>query len=170
MQRTFAVLSKKIRPTVGSITRPANTTAYTAGDAVSDATGDAHLTFTNTVQMPLSATIDSVVVSSSNAAGTLPDLELYLFRKDITVIADNAAFTVSDAEALTCIGVIDLPVADWKDMAASSVISVNSIGLDFRAGQEGAANSTIYGQLVVRNAYVPASGEVFNVELVIAQH
>lgn len=168
-----ATESKDLITKVSSITRPGNTTAYAADDAVSDATDDAHLTFSGVAQAGrLSSTIVGATASSSHDAGaTLPDLQLILFRKDFTDIADNAMLEISDAEALTVIGVIDFPVANWVGMNSSSVCHVADLALDIKTGQDGPDNNVeIYGQLVMKNAYTPASGEVISVELVINRH
>lgn len=170
---TKAILSKEIVAITSSLVRPSNATQYTIDDAVSAVTTDAHLTFSGVANAgKMTATIESATASSSVDHGTvLPDLQLVLFRKDFIAIADNAAATISDAEALTVIGVVDFPVANWVGLTASAVCSIDNIGLDIKTGQDGAnSNVEIYGQLIIKNTYTPASAEVFSVELVINRH
>jgi hypothetical protein len=155
----------------GSITRPANTTAYASGDAVSDATGNAHFTF----QRPLrngtrGEVVAARITSSAGGVATALDAELWLFHTDVAAVADNAAWTLTDAEAVTRIGVVEFPTADWR-------LNANNCGCDvypnipFVAARDGAGTEiSLYGQLVARNGYTPASGEVITVELVIAQY
>ena len=168
--KTGAIVEFKTARVQASLTRPANATAYTAGDAVS-ATGDGHLEFPGAVEVGrLSGSISNArLISGANQATKL-DAELWLFRSDIADVADNAAFAPTDAELLTLVGIIDFPVADWKignataGAGGNAVCEVTSLGIAFKA-----AESKIYGQLVARNGYTPVSGEVFSVELVITQ-
>ena len=71
---------------------------------------------------------------------------------------------------LTRIGVIDFDQADWKignagaGATGNAGCEVHNLGIVFVA-----ADTTIYGQLVARNAYTPVSGEIFTVDLLITQ-
>lgn len=149
-----------------SLTRPANTTAYTAGDAVTDNT-PAALAFANAARdTGKTGSIDALVIIGDANVTTKPDLELWLFAAAPTAVADNAAFIPTDAEALTCVGVILIPVADWKvglsgaGAAGNITQTIRNIGLLYKV-----SDTTLYGQLVIRNAYVPVSGEKFTVNL-----
>lgn len=156
----------------GSITRPANTTAYATGDVISDVTGDAHYTFSNALkaggkERGLSGTILSAhLISSANVAVKL-DAELWLFHTDIAAVADNGLFAPTDTEMLTLLGIVDFPTASWKvgvstvGAAGNAVVRMDDLGITIKGGR------TLYGQLVARNAYIPVSGEVFTVHLVI---
>jgi hypothetical protein len=157
-----------------SITRPANTTNYTAGDVVSDVTANNHFVFEKSADRVVSGYISGAIIISSVAASTELDGELWLFREDVAKVADNAAFAPTDAELLTLLGVIDFPTASWKAAGAAGAICdvdfepkayrVNALSTD------GAVKSPIYGQLVARNAYVPTSGEVFTIILKIQRN
>lgn len=168
-----SVVEFNTRRVVASITRPANVTAYADGDAMSDVTGDAHLTFDRAVRKrgnSPSGVINSARITSSANQTTLPDVELWLFSADIADTADNAAWAPSDAETLTRIGVIRFELADWQAMNRTSGANGNAgcelhnLGILFVG-----AGEDIYGQLVARNAYTPVSSEVFTVELVLTQ-
>ena len=87
-----------------------------------------------------------------------------MFAEDIATVADNAAFAVTDTEMLTLVGVIDFPVANFKAGGANAVCEAFNIGLALRG-----TTTTLYGQLVMRNAYVPVSSEKFTVELIMSQ-
>ena len=156
-----------------SVTRPANTTAYADGDAVSTVTTDAHLEFEGAVRKQggrMSGTINSARITSSANQVTLPAMDLWLFNADITETADNAAFAPTDAEALSRIGFIQFPEADWEPLNrgaganGNAGCEVHGLNIVFQS-----VAPTIYGQLVVRNAYTPVSGEVFTVELMVTQ-
>jgi hypothetical protein len=154
-----------------SYTRPADTDAYTAGDVIADSTSAATiLTFSPVVQAPGTGTVlqHAVIVTSANVA-TKPDLELWLFDTTITMDNDNAAFTPTDAELLTLVGVVAFPTADFKVGIATSGADGNAVceatNLGISLNTVNSNETTLYGVLVVRNAYVPTSGEVFTVRL-----
>jgi hypothetical protein len=141
-----------------SVTRPANTTAYTAGDVVgTEATHLLRFQVTEPKKergTPGKITRAKVICDASQA--TNPTLELWLFTRTLAAQADHAAFAVTDAEALTVIGVIQLATA-FVGYASNNHVQ-QSAALDVKF--EIPANSgIIYGCLVVRNAYTPVSGE-----------
>lgn len=158
-----------------SIIRPANTTAYAAGDVISEVTTNDHYTFENPVLGgELSGYIEEAKMMINANQTTKPDLELWLFDTDIAEVADNSAFAPTDTEILTLLGIIDFGVDNWKvglsgaGASGNIVQQVRNINLPIRA--TGNADRNIYGQLVVRNAYTPIDSEQFDVELAIAQN
>ena len=54
-------------------------------------------------------------------------LDLYFFKSTVTVAADNAAFTISDADMLHCLGVVNILAADYDTVAAVSSIATVSV-------------------------------------------
>ena len=162
-----------------SITRPSNTTAYAAGDVVSEVTTNDHLTFslanlTSGFQVVGTGKIESARCMINANQATKPDLELWLFDTDIAEVADNSAFAPTDTEILTLVGVIDFAVANFKVGLAGSgaagniVQQINNLDIPYKTAGDN-QNGNLYGQLVVRNAYTPISAELFHVELVVAQ-
>lgn len=74
--------------------------------------------------------------------------DLFLFNASPTLAADNAPFTVSDADMLNCIGVINFPYpANTPSAMVNAIAHVDSLGLP------SGASSTIYGGLVTRTAH-----------------
>jgi hypothetical protein len=152
-------LSKTHTSTV-SITRPADTTTYAAGEVVCNA---ATLEFPGANSKGSTCLNYAVITSSQNSATKL-DGELWLFSATVAAVADNAAFAPTDAEMLTLVTVVPFATADWK------------VGL---SGSAGAGNATcqitglavpiscrsLFGQLVTRNAYPPIASEVFQITL-----
>lgn len=147
-----------------SLTRPANTTAYAAGDVWTNGS-NARLNFTG---MPSPAgsgfLINSALCIDDGNQATKPDLELYLFDTDITDLdADNATWTPTDAQLQTLVGVIAFPVASFKggDLTSGAggncVCWVNNVAVTCTPTT--ASSFTLYGVVVVRNAYTPLSGE-----------
>jgi hypothetical protein len=158
-----------------SLTRPANTTAYAAGDAVSNsASAPVPLTFANAVRESggVGVVVSATIATNSNES-TKPDLELWLFDTIPTAINDNAAFVVSDADILNVVGVFAFATSSWRQATAGTG------GTSFAQGAwlastpppmfRLAAGTALYGLLVVRNAYTPISGEVFHIKLGISQ-
>ena len=155
---------------LASITRPADTTAYAAGDVVSTA-GGARLTFSNLPdQTGRGFLIASAALIDSANVATKPDLELWLFDADLTDLdADNATWTPTDAQLEALVGIILFPTASFKggDLTAgaggNSACVQNNLNI-------AAKSDVLYGVLVVRNAYVPVSGEKFTVRLGVLQN
>lgn len=156
-----------------TLTRPANATVYAAGDVISAVTTDNHFEFTNAVRRQgnkMSGQISYAIINSSANQVTKPYIELWLFSADIAEVADNGAFAPTDTELLTCIGVIDFPDTNWKVGTATAGDGGNSLCIESAPGIIfQSASTSIFGQLVVRNAYTPVSGEVFTVDLIITQ-
>lgn len=151
-----------------SVTRPANTTTYTAGDVVGDG---AVLEFVNaSARSSEPGIIQQAIISSSAYVSPAPDLELWLFDTTVTADADNAAFTPTDAELATLVGIIDFSTTTWKTGTATAGVNGNmvcvadNLGIPFNTISN---QNSIYGVLVVRNAYIPISGEIFTVRLQI---
>ena len=159
-----------------SITRPANVTAYVAGQVLADSTSAASIFKVPFLcANPSQGTIlQELVVTSSANQTTKPDLEMWLFdggtaAADVDKTAENdaASFAPTDAEMLRLITVIQIPTGTWKagngtagaGGNAANVLSNLSIPINVAR----IANSTrsIYPIIVVRNAYTPVSGEVF---------
>lgn len=151
-----------VAKSTATVTRPADTTAYTAGDVVSDTPGT-RFTFTGLPKyVGEGALLQTAVVIDSVLAATPPDLELWLFDADIAAIADNAAFAPTDAELLNLVAIVPLATASFKKGTVNQACVSQNIGASFKA-------DTLYGVLVVRNAYTPASGEVFKVVLSVVR-
>lgn len=97
-----------------TVTRPANTTAYTANDALADTTPTAGgFTFTSAARISGgSGIITDMIASFDDDAGTPLQGELWLFDSSVTAPADNAAWVISDAEALTVVAKIPFALED----------------------------------------------------------
>lgn len=170
--RSRALIEFQTERRIAALTRPANTTTYAAGDVISDATADAYLTFddcANKGPSLLTGVISGAKAWSSASVATKPDIELWLFRSAIAARADNAAIAFTDAEMLDCLGVIQFPLADWfvglatAGAGGNCINQQNNVGIPYQLA--GAAH--IYAQPVVRNAYIPISGEIFTFELML---
>jgi len=121
--------------------------AYIAGDYVG--TSAAAIPFANVVRIAGgSGVIESAVLI--DAARQSIACELWLFDTAVTPPADNAAWTVTDGNAATCIGVI--PFSTYYASALNSVAPANGLNIAFSA-----VATTIWGCLVTRGAPTYAS-------------
>ena len=101
-------------------------------------------------------------VISSVAPATLPSLELWLFSSAPADQADNAALAVTDTELLSLIGIY--PLANtFVGYASNNHVQQSAVRpYGFEAVE------TIYGFLVVRNAYVPVASELYKVLITLS--
>lgn len=144
-----------------SITRPANITAYAAGDALADAAAVVGgFEFQNCARAAGGGfLLSGLMLSFSNGAGTLPTGEIYLFDRAVTSVADNAAFVFSDAEALTLKAIIPF-----------GLIASNSLNSAFDAPPMNkpiiCQGTSVFGLVKLTNAYAPAANsEVLQITL-----
>jgi len=157
----------------GAVTRPANTTAYAAGDVVTNSTSaPTVITFANCAKANGGSGVvfGAECVDSANQS-TKPTLELWLFDTTFTPDNDNAPFTPTDAELATLVGIVQFStwlVGDATAGAGGNCASMGSLS-DPIAFVAGAATTNLFGILVVRNAYTPVSEEQFTVRLHILQ-
>lgn len=155
-------------------TRPANTTAYAAGDVVGDG---APITFANAAREGGgSGFVLSATISRTGNEITEPDLELWLFSTIPSAVADNAAFAPGDAAVQNVLGVIEFDTTAWYDGDAGTGGTAFAMGAMMSGPNVAipplftcdAGSTSIYGMLVVRNAYTPISAEVFHIRLCVS--
>lgn len=134
-----------------SFTRPANTTAYTANDAVANNTTAGSVT-------PLSWSIASAAgnfirfrVRKSDQTVATPTIRIWLFDASPTPGAgDNAAFAFPAADS---IGYVDV---DVTNAGSDDAVGYETCDIPFAA-------STIYGLLQTLTTFTPASAETITV-------
>jgi len=148
------------------ITRPADTTAYAANDALSDSTSaptSGGFTFTDAARISGGSGVitDAIFTSSADAVTTL-QAELWLFNQAVTNINDNAVFAVSDAEIKTCVAKIPFTL---EDAGNNGFYHAQNLNIGFTCS--GSAN--LRGLIRVKNTYTPESAEVITCVLKIAQ-
>jgi hypothetical protein len=148
------------------VTRPADTTAYAAGDAMSNSTTaptTGGFTITDAARKSGgSGLITDVCVASSNDPGTRLNGEIYFWDQSVTNINDNAAFQVTDAEIKNCLGVVPFSLYD-----AGNNHYAHITGLNILFTCVGSANLRFL--IRVRAAYTPANAEVLSFTFKILQ-
>lgn len=143
-----------------SFTRPSDTTTYAAEDAVN---GGGILTFSPTTDIVdgQSLIIKSVRLVTDSTTTTNASFRLNLVDSDQSVITDNAQQTLLWANRDKRVGYVDLSLSTGgtgSDCAEGFVTDVN-IPIKTVA-------TDIYGYLVAKAAYVPASAQNFYIELI----
>lgn len=146
-------------------TRPANTTPYTAGDAVSGASA-AYMTFSDILENePVTdrtgCLIPKVRVTMSEKKSTT--MYLALFSGDFTAVADNAPFDVDDTDALLNVANVDLPLVYRNVGSNSNVVYESNLIMPEHVVL---TSKNLYGQLVITTAYTPSSASVFTVDII----
>jgi hypothetical protein len=149
------------------ITRTADTTAYTAGDLVGAASAPVTFKFTGLKPGKIINILSARLYDSADVATKLA-ADLVLFRGDITIaVADNAAFTLSDADSQKVCAIVPFATTDGHGIDTTSGAGGNSVSqvssLNVLADTD--QNGKLYGVLLARNAYVPVSDEKFMLEL-----
>lgn len=142
------------------ITRPADTTAYAANDALSNSTSaptSGGFTLSSIARKSGgSVLITDVIVTTDNDPATPLQGEIFLFNQAVTNINDNTAFAVSDTEIKTCVGRIAFALEDVGNNEFFHAQNLNIL-----ATCSGSANLRFL--IRVKNAYTPASAEVITV-------
>lgn len=143
------------------ITRPGDTTAYAANDALSDSTSaptSGGFTFTSAARKSGgSGIITDLLVMSSNATGGMQG-EIWIFDTSVTNINDNSAFAISDSEVKTVVAKVPFTtIADTNNALAH----VQNLSIGFTC--VGSANLRFL--VKIKATYAPANAEVTTVRI-----
>lgn len=148
-----------------AFTRPNNTTAYTAGDVVSDAAG----TFTPSLTFPLvtRAGGGGYLVKAqlwTNSKTFLSSMSLFLFNNPLVVVAgDNVAGTQLYANLPYAVGRLDFPIlATGVGSGSTASNAVWSGNLEFKCAVE---DTQLYGYLVDNTGSTPVAFQAFAVNI-----
>jgi len=149
------------RSSVINFTRPANVTAYSAGDVVSGSTSDSQLDFTSAGTAGKSIVITEawlrIDVATKPSGMTM--FRLHLYSAAPTAIADNAVWDLSSTgDKSTYLGYIDLlsPV-DVGSVLYEQTTNINK--------QVPLTTTTLFGLLVTNAAWTPASAQAISIGL-----
>jgi hypothetical protein len=135
-----------VTPTLSS------TDAYVANDYIGSSS-DA-MTFTNAARVAGgSGVIQSAVMidyATTDCVG-----ELWMFDAEPTPPANSAAWSISDADSLKCIGVIEFN--RYYDSALNSVSNAHNLGIAFTCA---GGSRDLYGCFVTRGAPIYENGDI----------
>ena len=148
--------------TTATITRPSNTTAYTAGDVVGDTGGSAIISLSAAGPSAGFAIIQSVslVFSDSAVPSGMGAFRLHLYSVSPTAITDNAAFDLLSGDRATYMGFIDLPTP--SDFGSSLYTQTDYPG---RLIKLGGGSTTLFAELETRAAYTPVSASTVAIRM-----
>lgn len=155
-----------------SFTRPSDTTAYAAGDALADSTSAPTVnTITNAARINAgSGVILNATLIDSAAVATAGSFEAWIFDTTWTPDNDNAVFTPTDAELATLVCIVPFNVSYVGDATVGAggnrVYQSDPVNRGFVCG---AASRNLFWVLVLRNAFTPVSAEIFTLRLTILQ-
>lgn len=157
----------RIYMSTASFTRPANTTAYAANDAVSDdVTTPTALEFTNVAVIPKAGgIIRSAVLHKSDPDTTNAAFTLLLFDTSPAVAGfdDNSAIAITDAEFQNnFVGRITFAQASAESRVTGDLWNEQGIDMGYQCATGG---SSLFGVMVADAAYTPGSAEVFTIKL-----
>lgn len=147
-----------------NFTRPANTTAYAAEDAVNDNTSTPHImefvTTDTTGQHGQDVIFKTLRVTKDSNTTTNASFRLYLTKETQTIAEDNTAQTLLYANRSNRIGYIDFTFTTGGTGSNCAEAVVTDVNIPHRL-----LSAKVYGYLVAKAAYTPASGEKFDFEL-----
>jgi hypothetical protein len=152
-----------------TITRPSNTTAYTAGDVIGVAdsgtpanAGSAIITLPSIGPSGGYVLVQSVrlMIGLTSVTSGMTGFRLHLYMASPTAILDNAAFDLVSGDVANYAGFIDLPTP--QDLGSMLVTQVDYPGTLVKL----AANSTsLFAELETCGGYQPASGTAYDLRV-----
>lgn len=148
-----------------TFTRPANTTAYTAGDVVGSATSAIH-ELTGAASSSSFVFVQSIQLLINNASvpSGMTGFRVHLYSSAPTAISDNAAYTFTTSD-----------LAAWQDSFDLSTPAVRGSMLRSQAYYQGGvmklqpASSSLYAVIETLGAYTPASGTAYTLRVKVLE-
>jgi hypothetical protein len=154
---------------VVTITRPSNTTAYTAGDVigVADGTtpanaGSAIITLSNVGPSGGFVLLQSVrlMIGNSSVPAGMGAFRLHLYMESPTAILDNAALDLVSGDVGKYAGYIDLPTP--QDFGSILMTQADYPGTLVKLA---AGSTSLFAELETRGTYTPASGTLYDLRV-----
>ncbi len=145
-----------------TLTRPADTTQYAAGDQVANSTSaPVALNFGTcaTYNGGGGLLVDIVCIDRANQS-TKPNLRLYLFNGSPTLNNDNANWNPSHADMNKVLAMAEFSSWEVGGTAAGTAGNCFSFARVNRKYRCAAGQQNLWGQVVERGTYTPVSGEV----------
>ena len=151
-----------------TLTRPADTTQYAAGDQVADSTTAPTALNFGTCAVNNGGgglLIDAIAIANANQS-TKPNQRLYLFSGSPTLNNDNANWAPSDADFANIVGMAEF--TSWEvggttlGTAGNCFAQAKNINSGYTCA---AAAANLWGCVVERGTYTPISGEAWTYKL-----
>lgn len=169
MSRLDVTTGRRVVTVASEVTRPNDVTAYAAGDALSDTTGAAHLSFGAATRPEM---LSGRIIGARMVVGavdTIAAMDVHLFHTDIATKADNLAWAPTDTELKTSVGTVSFAAANFKAGDATAGAGGNQIAFlsDLNIPIALTSANTLFGQIVVRGAYTPIASTPYQVQLIV---
>lgn len=166
--KPLPVKGRKVQVAATELTRPANTTAYTAGDVVSnDAATTTLLSFASFARVNAGSGYIVGARLATDKKSITPRFRVHLYNaSNPTVAADNAAHKTLYADLGKRIGSFDLPAMTTPVNTTDSTESITqdmTLRIPFFAA---AATRTIYALLETLDDFSPANAQKFTLTLI----
>lgn len=143
-----------------SITRPADTTAYTAGDVVGATAAAIEFANAGPAAGHIIITDADLRIDVAGVPSGMATFRLHLYNATPpSALADNAAWDLPAGDRAAYLGYIDLgaPV----DVGSTLFVSIGAINKKLKMG----ATTSLFGYLVTAGGYTPTSAAVKSVRL-----
>lgn len=157
-----------------SFTRPNDSTQYSAGDGVADATTSATAATFELTNMASSlggsGKITGVTLHKTDQDQTGADFDIYFFDTQpvATGFDDNAAIAITDAEWKQCVGFVQLVAsADVVSVVTGDLYCRTNLDLNYKCVT---GSTTLYYVVVARGTYTPFAQEVFTLTVTGEMH
>ena len=149
----------------GTLTRPANMTAYTAEDEVATNGTSALAISVARVNGGTGFIVGGRLIYSSNPTVT-PQFRAILFNDAVTLAGDNTPLALSDADAAKFIGYIDFTASQPGGSASSSNLMIGGAPIAPIAFETQSGVATIYVALITKIGFTPiANSETIQISL-----
>lgn len=166
-------MSTAIKVATATFTRPANTTAYTAGDVVSNSiTATTLMKFLNAARFNGQGAYLTKARLWTDKKTETAQYRLYLFAfsesdatTPVSVPVDNAPMTSIYANAALSLGYIDFPAVKDDADTSNSTAAYAEVAPSLLGFKCAGADDSIYGVLVNQTGTTPASAQNFFVAL-----
>jgi len=152
------------------LSRPTNTAAYAALDAISNSVSGSTLTTPVCLTLtPVSTASQSVgyitkALLATDQVTCTARFRLHLFTATVTPLGDNDAYTSLYANNSIALGYIDFAAASTEGAGSTKAVSLNStIKFPFRI----TVGKAIYGLLETLDVFTPTSGQKFFIQLTV---
>lgn len=157
-------VSGRMAAVSAAITRPSDTTAYAAKDAVSDSTSaPTVLTFANLARVNAGSGYIVKGRLMTNQSTNTARFRLHLFHTAPTAINDNSPYTLLWANRANRLGYVDFAACQTEGSGSDAASALNdTVRLPFVCAS---GSRAVYGLLEAIDAFTPASGQLFFVEL-----
>ena len=152
-----------------TITRPSNTTGYTAGDVIGVAdsgtpanAGSAIITLSDIGPSGGYVLVQSVrlIIGNTSVPTGMGAFRLHLYMESPTAILDNAALDLVSGDVGKYAGYIDLPTP--LDLGSTIVTQADYPGTLIKLAT---GSTSLFVELETRSAYTPASGTLYDLRV-----